>query len=685
MYSVEPIVQEVIQLLKSSLEVPVCIAGPKWQVWAMTDEGERGLWDRFFELCGEEEGEYGKAAEDCCVYVRPCFHEEELLCYILVPDCRGEVAAAYAEALLTARYSACLYSGVEVKNRKRDLLANQLAGASKSDSETESYFRYLNCSRDIPRCAVLCAPLPTGNREETFPDSSFVGALERWGRERQIFQPEDIYGPMSNRLLLFKAVSSPDYTVYCREVEETVETLSEYVLTLTGGKIRICACAGSAYGRADQLYRSYNEANYLHSNLEYFKRNKEGCLFIHHFIFEYLYSRMDSALQKNMIQDLRLMLDGSPAISETVIALASNDNSPIRCAQDLGIHRNTVLQRIQKMKDGMDLDPLYDTRDRAAMSIYALQKTKKIVWNAGIIVQPDSVLYQGLKHLAALLYQKSGGTFQLNLHTVSTSGDNFKLFSMLTAGSLDLAVGSTLALRLLADAKISVLQMPFLFSSEEEAEYVLQKAVLPELKDSLEKAGLLCFDIWSMGWRYLTSREAPLRVPGDLKGRRIRILASDNIKDYFSSLGAIPLQIYYNNIKEALASNIIECQENPYTNILYMEFYRYQNYVTEMNMFYSMEALCLSQSSWQELEEERQEMLSQAVSESGEWLKEKQRSLNQMARSELVQKGMTIITPTKEELSLWLETIDPLYRTIRHREFFSRLQRAKKQFHKRKE
>lgn len=258
------------------------------------------------------------------------------------------------------------------------------------------------------------------------------------------------------------------------------------------------------------------------------------------------------------------------------------------------------------MQDDMALNLVHSLRNRIAMRIYTMQKSRKIVWNAGVMIQSESVLYQGLRHLAELLETKSDGMMQLNLHTVATPGDNFKIFNMLNKGGLDMAVGSVMHFRHMMDQKMSVLQMPFLFESEDEAMYVLRKTVLPELSHTLSEVGLLSFDIWSMGWRYLSSKDTPIRVPEDMRKRKIRILASADMKNYFESLEAIPHQIYYRNIKEALASGIIECQENPYCNILDMEIYKYQDFITEIKMFYSIETVCVSHSSWNELGEKYQ-------------------------------------------------------------------------------
>jgi len=662
----------------------MCVAGPDWEIWAESDEADREFWRGFSEQC-QKKRTYREAAEEKGIYVKPCLFEETLICYIAAKSENGAYLTAFAEVVFIEKYSLHLKSQRETENRQRNLLTNLLAGAAKSDLEMESYFKFLRCSRDLYRCAVLCSPCYP-EKQGKFPAApEWIDVLLHNAQRKKILSGEDIYGIMNNMVLIFKRVSSLEYTEFYREVEETVLALSQCYMEISRGKAGICACAGSAYGHDGELAESYKEAVYLSSNLIYRIKKHGECLFINDFLFEYLYSGLDNRIQKLMIGDITKMLDENPSIAETVIALSNNDNSPIRSAKELGIHRNTMLQRIQKMKNEMALDPLYNTRDRAVLDIYSLQKKQKIVWNAGLIVQPGSIPYEGLMYLASLLDEKSGGTFQINIHAVSTSGDNSRLFSMLTARTLDMAVGSTIALKDYAGEAISVLQLPFLFSEEGEAEYVIQRAVLPAMKKSLKKSGLLCADIWSMGWRHLTSKGSPIRVPGDLKGRRIRILASDQIKEYFESLGAIPLQIYYNNIKEALATGIIECQENPYSNIRDMEFYRYQDYVTEMRMFYSMEAICISKSSWDELDEGKQEALRQALSESGKWLRERQQEVNRQAKIELLQNGMEIIIPNEREMGLWKETINPLYRNTPYREFLIKLQRAKAWYSKRED
>lgn len=676
---IEKVIREVIQTLESVTTEEVCFLSPEYEVWGTVNGKEP--WDKLAILCKNER----VTAEKPPVSVCPCTLEGELLCYLASPSKRAESVTAFARTLFLEKYVIYRHNWREMVNSKRNMLANQLAWATKSDQEIESCFRFLKCSRNVSRCAILCVQTnadPAGENSGWMLNSDIYSLLEKWEEKNLYISDEDIYGMINNQFLIFKHMSGDDREKDQKRIRALAGSFSRYINRETKGKFSLCACVGSVYKRDNELMKSYKEAQYLSSNIEYFGCEPGGCLFINDFLFEYLFSQQDAKIQNLLTEDLRTMLDESPAISETVQALVKTDNSPSLGAARIGIHRNTMLQRVQKLRSDMVMDPLYSTRDRVALDIYSLQKNKKVIWNAGIIVQQGSVLYQGMRYLSSMLYEKSGGTFQMNLHMVATSGDNRRLYAMLDAGMLDIIVGSTIPLRNYVGEKVSVLQLPFLFRSDEEADYVIRKIVLPEIAENLKDSRIRCMDIWSMGWRHITAKGSPVRSPKDLKGRRIRILDSREIRDYFQSLGAEPFQIYYNNIREALELNIIDCQDNPYENILDMEIYRYQDYVTEMKMFFSMEAMCTSEQSWLELDEWRQNLLVQCVADTRTWLGKKRKELNERAKGELIHKGLTVVYPTREEMALWNDSITSLYKNTLHKEFLFKIQREKSKFSK---
>ncbi len=667
----ESTVEAVARAASQAVDTPLCVADAGLNVrLLLNDDGAFGKNAASLAVCSGEAGAVARAAE-LSLRLAPVERGGRTLCYVITPEGRGEAAADYMKVLIAAECGLDAEDDAAEPERRRTMLVSQLAGSGRIDSEAESYLSALGYQRDVPRCAVLFAA-SGGGMEGEGP----FAAIERRAGELGLFGAQDIYGCAdAGQMIVFKAAADEERAARTREIEQTARRVAE--LLPEGAKLSVCA--GSVYPRAELLHNSYSEAAYLYSRRG--GRGESGeCLFIDDFIFEWLFSNLDGAARRSLTRDISSALGAGREMAETAAALSEEDCSPIRCAGALSVHRNTILQRMRKMKENTALDPLHSVRDRVALRACVLHRTKKTVWNGGVIVQPGSVVSDGLKHLSELLYKKSGGSFQINMHTISTSGDNYKLLGMLMSGALNIVVSSAIALCPYTDNKVFTLHLPFLFDSAEEADYLAREVILPELRDGLDEAGIICPSLWSLGWRYITSSGSPIRTPEDLRGRRIRILASPSIRNCFARLGAVPIQIYYNNIKDALASKMIDSQENPYKNILDMEFYKYQEFVTELRMWYSMEALCFSQRSWLELDADKQKMLREAVDESGAWVLRRQAESNLAAKNELLRLGMKAVVPTAEEEAMWRATVRPLYETEPRLDFLTRIMKAKRSY-----
>lgn len=667
----ESTVEAVARAASQAVDTPLCVADAGLNVrLLLNDDGAFGKNAASLAAGSGEAGAAQRAAE-LSLRITPVERGGRTLCYVITPEGRGEAAADYMKVLIAAECGLDAEEEAAAPERRRTMLVSQLAGSGRIDSEAESYLSALGYKRDVPRCAVLFAASGGGTEAE-----GPFAAIERRAGELGLFGAQDIYGCAdAGQMIVFKAAADEERAARAREIEQTARRVAE--LLPKGAKLSVCT--GSVYPRAELLHNSYSEAAYLYSRRG--GRGESGeCLFIDDFIFEWLFSNLDGAARRSLTRDISSALGAGREMAETAAALSEEDCSPIRCAGALSVHRNTILQRMRKMKENTALDPLHSVRDRVALRACVLHRTKKTVWNGGVIVQPGSVVSDGLKHLSELLYKKSGGSFRINMHTISTSGDNYKLLGMLMSGALNIVVSSAIALCPYTDNKVFTLHLPFLFDSAEEADYLAREVILPELRDGLDEAGIICPSLWSLGWRYITSSGSPIRTPEDLRGRRIRILASPSIRNCFARLGAVPIQIYYNNIKDALASKMIDSQENPYKNILDMEFYKYQEFVTELRMWYSMEALCFSQRSWLELDAEKQKMLREAVDESGAWVLRRQAESNLAAKNELLRLGMKAVVPTAEEEAMWRATVRPLYETEPRRDFLTRIMKAKRSY-----
>lgn len=672
MYLDEEFIKEMMDTLKTAVPAPVSIADENGRLIGLTDESLRSQSKQL--LLDAANGITPETKANQSTLISELRLGQKFHFYVLIfSDNLPENCVPYTLTLVKTLILDRELNRQEEEQEKRRLLTSRLANFENVDYETESYLRNLNLLHTAKRCAVLFFLNIRADEYEGRDISEIWKRFGSWLGKSGAVTEQDIYGALNNnQFLIFKAADNE----HC--IPEMLTALRKKTSEWFSSDIRLLACVGSFYEKTEKLRESYMEAAYLYDNFEYLNTEKANELYIKDHIFEYLYSCMGVWPQENLLKDWERMLDTMPLIQETCIALSRNNSSPARAGAALSIHRNTILQRTQKLTRVTGLDPIRKTQDRAILRAYALKKEQKTVWNAGTILQPGSVLYRGMTHLAGLVYRKSGGTFQINLHTISNSGDNRQLFNMLNKGTLDAVACSTIAMEEYTGGQISVLSLPFLFDSIQEAKFILNKIVVFELKDILYRTGIICPCFWTMGWRYLSSKNTPIRIPEDVSGRKIRILACRMNEDFFAGMGAVPLKIYYSDIRESLRSDIIECQENPYMNILDMEFYKYQDYVTELPMFLSPEAFCFSRKSWEALDEKKQRVLTNAVEETTDWLYSSQETLNEQAKAELIQKGMHIVVPSEKEVQEWKAYAKPLYENRQFQNLLLKIKEAKK-------
>jgi TRAP-type C4-dicarboxylate transport system substrate-binding protein len=85
---------------------------------------------------------------------------------------------------------------------------------------------------------------------------------------------------------------------------------------------------------------------------------------------------------------------------------------------------------------------------------------------------------------------------------------------------------------------------------------------------------------WDNGFRHISNARRPIRQPGDCTGLRIRTLDNAQHKALFRRLGFEPVFLDVKDLVKAAADGAIDAQENPLTNIVNFELYRYHRYVS---------------------------------------------------------------------------------------------------------
>lgn len=127
---------------------------------------------------------------------------------------------------------------------------------------------------------------------------------------------------------------------------------------------------------------------------------------------------------------------------------------------------------------------------------------------------------------------------------------------------------------------MGILNLPFIFSSMEDARTILDGPIGAKLAAMMEPHGAVVIGWWDNGMRHITNNKRPITQPADLKGIKIRVPEGEVFVETFKALGAGPTVISFGELYSALQLGTVDGQENPPAHILTQKFYEVQKYVS---------------------------------------------------------------------------------------------------------
>uniref|UniRef100_UPI0025A5F17D TRAP transporter substrate-binding protein n=1 Tax=Enterocloster clostridioformis TaxID=1531 RepID=UPI0025A5F17D len=189
--------------------------------------------------------------------------------------------------------------------------------------------------------------------------------------------------------------------------------------------------------------------------------------------------------------------------------------------------------------------------------------------------------------LGEMLKEKTGGRITVDVFPASALGNNTELLEKLQMGTLEMAISSVAFLGAFTDST-ALLDLPYLFQSNEAAEEVLDGDVGQEIFSNLEPAGFTGMTWMATGWRQLTANKE-IHKPEDMKGLKIRVMENQMHIDHFNALGASAVPMAFSELYTALQNGTMDAQENPFANIDGNRLYEVQKYIIKTGHIYRSE------------------------------------------------------------------------------------------------
>jgi len=216
--------------------------------------------------------------------------------------------------------------------------------------------------------------------------------------------------------------------------------------------------------------------------------------------------------------------------------------------------------------------------------------------------------------------------------------------------------------------ELGVLDLPFLFDQTEKARAAIDGALGERLIAKVEeKVNYRILGFFENGFRHLSNRLRPVRMPADLAGMRIRVLPSDVQVKTFALLGAVPLRLDLTEAIAGIVSGTLDAQENPLSNSVTYGVHKFHRFHTLTNHFYISRPIFLHRTAFESWPQDLRDAMAAAVKEAIAFQRDLHVHEEEDARRTIAQAGCEIVEPTAREHAAFLAAVQPLLGEARQR------------------
>ncbi|MBC2703580.1 TRAP transporter substrate-binding protein [Desulfobacula sp.] len=259
----------------------------------------------------------------------------------------------------------------------------------------------------------------------------------------------------------------------------------------------------------------------------------------------------------------------------------------------------------------------------------------------GVATKPGSAQNIAAEKFKELIEQRSNKKFEVKIYHSASLGNETEILQQVQMGTIQMAIITGGPFDTF-DPITRVVNYPFLFKDNAQADKILDGPLGAQVLKSLESSGFKGLSFSENGFRNLTNSKRPVKSPDDIRGLKVRVMASAIHKAIWKALGANPTPMPW-PIYTELEQKVIDGQENPLWVMEVYKFYEIQKYMTLSRHVYSYHIDVASLKWWKTLDKTDQDMIQKAIYEAAVYQRNDNRSKDADRLTLLKEKGMQIV------------------------------------------
>lgn len=281
----------------------------------------------------------------------------------------------------------------------------------------------------------------------------------------------------------------------------------------------------------------------------------------------------------------------------------------------------------------------------------------------GTLAPKNSLYHRQLMEVGEAWRTANGGGKYL-IYPDGRQGGEVDMVRRMRIGQLQAGLLSVAGLREI-EPSISALQnMPLMFRSWEEVDFVREKMRAGMEKKFLDK-GFVILAWGDAGWVRFFSKQSAVR-PGDFRGMKFFTWGGETEQqEIMKSLGYTPVPLEVTDILPGIQTGMINAVPSTPYFALATQIYNSAPNMLDLNWAPIVGALVITRKAWDEMTPETQAAVRKIGTEAGARIRTQARLEVNEAVEAMKKRGLSVNKPDAEQMKEWQKLADTLYPRIR--------------------
>jgi len=188
-------------------------------------------------------------------------------------------------------------------------------------------------------------------------------------------------------------------------------------------------------------------------------------------------------------------------------------------------------------------------------------------WKLASVLPASHPVHQALVFFADKVKEKTNGEVVVTVFPAGQLGQEKDYIEGIKLGAMEMTKVSSAPLGQFSPS-LQAVSLPFIWRNLEHQHAVLSGPIGTRLMNDLDKQGFKGLAFFDAGFRNVTTRDKPVKVPADLKGLKIRVMQSKPLIDTINAFGATAVPMGQSEVYVALQQKVIDGWENNEPTVL---------------------------------------------------------------------------------------------------------------------